>query len=215
MSTNDFTIVPLSRVSMLPLVLLYILAIVIVSIVILLLLRKYPSLRNIRKKRNILIYCILALIPGLLIFQLDTVARRADVGFGIDSIPDKAFRGKISQITLYCNNRGSRSAEFYVVLTSLNASITVRDQQDYLLVSSTTVKVPFSLSENWISGNSDRKNVFFTVDSNVTSFSFWVDIENRAFGELDTPGGVWSVRFVWNATENCYIMTERSQIAAA
>jgi len=200
---------------MLPTILLYVLAIIVICIVALLLFRKYHSLRDIRRKRNILIYGVFALILILLIFQLDLVARRADVGYGITAISGKVYPGKVNEVALYCSNRGSRSANFYIVLTSVNASFNIEDQQDYLSVNSTMVKVPFALSENWFSANADSKVVFFTVSDNVAGFSFFVDIENRAFGGLDTPGGVWFVRYAWNATTNCFILTESANIAAA
>ncbi len=69
MTNVSLFIVTLSRVSMLPLVILYVLGIVAISIVILALFKKYNSLRDTRKKRNILIYCVFALILALLIFN--------------------------------------------------------------------------------------------------------------------------------------------------
>ncbi len=191
--------VPLSMVSSLVFAMPYIIAIIAIFIAILVLFVRYPSLRNYRRKRIILIYCVFILVLGLLMFQMDNVYRRAFVNYSISTSYDKAYVGVVNRVVWSCGCFGGRSASFYLVISSINASFTLHYQRDYVLISNTTVKVPFSLSES-----SDSEPVFFIIDDNVTSFSFSASLENRGWGGLEVSSALSSVTFVWNATENYY-----------
>jgi hypothetical protein len=90
------------------------------------------------------------------------------------------------------------------VLSSANASFTAQTQQTYLQVNSTMVKVPFLLQEHWFSMNADSKPVFFTIDENVTGFSFHVSLEAQSYNSLVVVSGDTDISWVWDATENCY-----------
>jgi hypothetical protein len=182
----------------------YYFAVFAVLIVLLILLVARPSLRKYTKKRNIAVYFVFILVLGLLFFQIDNVSRRALVDYTMDMRYDKAYPDSVNEVAWSCSNyHGSRSADFYLIVSSVNASFVVVHQSDYVLVNSTAVKVPFSI---W--GNSDNQSIFFFVKSNATGFSFHTSIENRGWGGIDVSTAMRRVMFVWNATENCYVIKE-------
>lgn len=93
-----------------------------------------------------------------------------------------------------------------LVFSSVNASFHVTNQQNYIQTSSRTVKVPFSLQESGVSMSTDTKPVFFTIDENVTEFSFSFSLEAQDYSHLVVSSGDTGVSFVWNVTENCYTL---------
>lgn len=153
-----------------------------------------------------MIYAAVALVLVLLVFQIDNVSRRANVSYVLDTSFNKAYLGEVNQIVMYCQNYGDRAASFYLVLSSVNASFQVQTQQNYIQVNSKTVKVPFLLQEHWFSMSAKSKPVFFTVDENVTGFSFSGSLEPQGYGGLDVSSGFTSATFVWSGTENCYVL---------
>jgi hypothetical protein len=166
----------------------------------------FPSLRKYRRKRNILIYLVAALVIVLLVFQIDNVSRRAVVSYAFAGDP-KYYDREGNQLIIQCQNHGDRTASFYLVLSSVNATFQVKTQQDYIQTSSRTVKVPFLLQESWLSMSANSKSVFFTIDENVTGFSFSMSLEAQGYGSLVVASGDTDERFVWNGTENCYILS--------
>jgi hypothetical protein len=102
-------------------------------------------------------------------------------------------------------NHGNRAASFYLVLSSVNASFQVKTQQNYVQISSTTVKVPFFLQESGRSMSEASKPVFFTIDQNVTGFSFSFSLERQDYVHLVVASGDTCVWFVWNGTKNVYV----------
>jgi len=183
----------------------YIVVFVAVLIVVLVLLVKFPSLRKYRRKRNILIYLVVALTLVLLVYQIDFVTRVAVVDYSIDARGLRFYPGEVNEISVYCSNSGDRACSFYLVLSSVNASFPAQTQQTYLQINNTMVKVPFLLHERWSSMSADSKPVFFTIDENVTGFSFSLSLEANSYN----PVVVYSAPFsriwcVWNATESCY-----------
>jgi hypothetical protein len=163
----------------------------------------FPSLRKYRRKRNVLIYTVILLVVALLIFQIQDVPKRALVSYGFAG-DTECYNQTGNQLVVSCQNHGDRSASFYLVLTGFNASLQVKTQQDYVQTNSTTVKVPFSLQESGLSMSTDSKPVFFTIDENVTEFSFSLWVETHDYSRLVVSSGDYFIQFVWNATENCY-----------
>jgi hypothetical protein len=167
----------------------------------------FPSLRKYRRKKNILVYVVAALVIALLIFQIDNVSRRAIVSYSFAGAGDtKYYDREGNQIIMQCQNHGDRAASFYLVLSSVNATFQVKTQQNYIQTSSRTVKVPFLLQESWLSMSADSKPVFFTIDKNVTGFSFSISLEAQGYGSLVVGSGDTDIRFAWNGTENCYML---------
>ena len=184
----------------------YIVLLIVVLVIVTALLVKFSSLRKYRMKRNILIYFVMALVLALLIFQIDTIVRRANVFYSIEPRDGltKFYPDTKNQITVYCQSNGVRAADFYIVLKSTNASFQPDADQSYIQVNTTTVKVPFQL--HGFSPTEDSKPVSFRIDGNVTSFSFQASLEAQSFNFIDVYSAVYGVTFVWNATEDCYLL---------
>ncbi|MCW4044086.1 MAG: hypothetical protein NWE94_01040 [Candidatus Bathyarchaeota archaeon] len=184
-----------------------------ILIIIIVLLARFPSLRKYRRKRNILIYLVTGLVLVLLIFQMDNATKRALVSCSIDNDTAKFYVEEVNQLNLYCENHGDRDASFYLVLSSVNASFPVQTRQTYLRVSSTTIKVPFLLQERELPVDAEIKPVFFTIDKNVTSFSFNISVEAHD-SPVDVSMVLTDLLYVWNGTENCYILESCVRVVA-
>ena len=143
---------------------------------------------------------------SLAVFQIDNVSRRAVVSYAFAGDP-KYYDREGNQLIIQCQNHGDRAASFYLVLSSVNATFQVKTQQDYIQTSSRTVKVPFLLQESWLSMSANSKSVFFTIDENVTGFSFSMSLEAQGYGSLVVASGDTNERFVWDGTENCYMLS--------
>jgi hypothetical protein len=164
----------------------------------------FPSLRKYRRKRNILIYVVTCLVIAVLIFQIYDVPRRAVISY-LFAGDTKYYDREYNQILINCQNYGDKAASFYLILNSINASFQNQTQQNYIQTSSRTIKVPFMLQESWLSTNAESKPVFFTIDENVTGFSFSFSLENQSHAPLIVASGDTNVEYAWNSTENCYV----------
>ncbi len=184
----------------------YIITLIVFCIAILASLAIFPSARKYWRRRNIALYAAFALIIFLLFFQIDNVSRRAMITYGFSAGNNRAYVGAVNHVTLSGENHGGRAARFYLVFSSVNASFQTQNQQDYILANSKTVKVPFVLSESGFSTNAASKPVLFTVDENVSGFSFSATLEPTGLGGLSVTSGFSSATYTWNATENCYAM---------
>jgi hypothetical protein len=183
----------------------YVVALVTVLIVVFVLLLKFPSLRKYRRKRNILIYTVVALTLVLLVYQTDFVTRVAIVTYSIDTGVGRFYLGRINEINVYCSNSGYRACSFDIIVNSVNASFSPQNPETYLNINNTVTKVPFMLQERWSSMNKNSKPVFFTIDENATGFSFRISLEAHAFNSIQVYSSpAYAIAYVWNATENCY-----------
>jgi hypothetical protein len=183
----------------------YIVVLLAVLIVVFVLLLKFHSLQKYRRKRNILIYIAVALTLALLVYQIDFVYRVAIVEYSIDVSVDRFYLGEVNEIRVRCSNSGDRACSFDIVVNSVNASFSAQNLQTYLYVNDTVTRVPFMLQERWSSMNKDTKGVFFTIDENVTGFSFRLSLEAHAFNSIQVYSSpAYAIAYVWNATENCY-----------
>jgi len=187
----------------------YIVLIGIVSIVALVLLVRFPSLRKPSRKRSITFYVVVGLVLMLLVFQADNVTRRALVSYQVES-DVKFYPETAKQLNLTCRNQGDKSCSFYIVISSVNASFSVQTQPTYVQVNSTTVKVPFTLSERWLFMSDATEHLPFNIDENVTGFSFRILPEFGGGTDLVFIMGDASVNYIWNGTENCYMSGERT-----
>ena len=183
----------------------YIILFLVVLIVALILFIRFPSLKKYRMKRNILVYLIVAITLAFLLFQAYEVVRgRTIFEYYItnNSFPN-FYPGRTNQFNLTCKYLENRPASFYMVINSVNTSFPAQPHEDYIMVNSTAIKFPFTVSENTPPMHEDLKIVFFNINENVTGFSF------RAYPEtvsaiLFPAGNSYGMDYVWNRTENCY-----------
>lgn len=150
--------------------------IVLSSIIILLCFVKFKSLRNIRRRRNWAIYASLVLL-GLVFYQ----AYYASLGpnsvyFSLQKPQTPVYSGHENQFSITCSSGGLNKADFYMVLRSDNATLSTKDQPGYIQVNATAIKIPF----NFQGGGTQTKTVYFTADTNVSSFSFYPTVERNS-----------------------------------
>ena len=183
----------------------YVILIIILTIFALASFMKFPSLRNYRRKRSIIAYSALLLIFALLVFQAYNVGCVAFVGYRIET--DVRFDPEAAKpIGLTCSSQCGRSCSFYLILKSVNASFPTLTELNYLHISDTSVKVPFTIS-GLLSPTEVTKYVFFEIDEDVTGFSFSILPESWSSKVLFVSGQP-IVSYVWNETENCFMLHE-------
>lgn len=191
----------------------YAIALTAFSLIVLTLLFKIPSLRQYRKKRNLFIYVAIALVAVLLVFQAHEVAiGPTHISYMFDCGGGEFFSGRANQFNVTCSNSGFRTANFYIVLQSVNASFTAQNPQDYLQVNSTTLKIPFSFQE--LTKATESKPVFFEIDQNATGFSFSACVEAQSGSSLIVITCMPTLAGCWNSTGNCYTIDDWSIVAA-
>ena len=116
----------------------------------------------------------------------------------------KAYVDRVNSVFLYSRTLGkSIASDFYIIIHSENASLQVLSQQGYVWVNNRTVKVPFSLPESPQPTSAVKKEVFYTIDENVTAFSFSTSLEPNGIN-LSYISPHNTEAFVWNNTENSY-----------
>jgi hypothetical protein len=182
----------------------YVFLIIIVAIIALALFVKFPSLRNYRIKRSIVVYSALLLVFAVLVFQAYDVGCVALVGYRVES-ETMLYPESVKQLGLTCSSQGIRSCSFYLILSSVNASFPTQTQLDYIQFNETTVKVPFTLS-GLFSPSEVTRYLPFEIDDNVTGFSF--SILPDSWRGCTFVTGQPAVSYVWNITENCFMLRE-------
>ena len=189
----------------------YFIGIIVIAIVFVVLLLAFPSLRRYRKKRNLLVYCIFTFLIVLLFSQINDVYKQAIVNFGLDNNGStRAYLSENNTISLYSQNMGNKAADFYVILKAQNASFPTSSGKDYIQLNNKTVKVLFSLSESGLPRDNDKKPVVFRIDDNVTGFLFSTSLESNGYEEPLYISTANSEIFVWNNTENCFMLNSTS-----
>jgi hypothetical protein len=150
--------------------------IVLSSIIILLCFVKFKSLRNIRRRRNWVIYASLILL-GLLFYQAYYASLGPnEVYFSLQKPQIPVYSGHENQFSITCSCGGIRQADFYLVIRSDNATLSTKGQPGYIQVNATAIKIPFSFQR----GGVQTKLVYFTADANVSSFSFYPTVERNS-----------------------------------
>jgi hypothetical protein len=183
----------------------YVILIIILAIFALASFMKFPSLRNYHRKRNVVVYSATLLIFALMVFQAYDASSVALVGYRVES----HFRFDLEaakNIGVTCSSRNAKSCNFYLVLKSVNASFPTLTELNYLHISDRAVKVPFTIS-GLFSPTEVTKYVFFEIDKNVTGFSFSILPDSWSSKCLFVSGQP-SVSYVWNGTENCFMLHE-------
>jgi hypothetical protein len=170
-----------------------------------------PSFRKYRRKRSIILYVAAALVIILLLFQIDNAGRRAIVNIDYKG-ESNYYPGQIGRLTMETTNFGDRAANFFLVISNVNASF--QPEQNFIYVDRSTIKVAYLLQERWSSRNGDQRNVAFTIDENVSGFSFLVSWEQQGSEELIVTTADTGMAFVWNGTQNCYVLDCVTRVCA-
>jgi hypothetical protein len=183
----------------------YILLFLIVLIVAIILFIKFPSLKEYRMKRNILVYLLVAVTLVFSIFQAYDASRGRTVYeyYITDNSYPNFYPGRTNQFNLTCDYIECRPASFYMVINGVNVSFPDQPQGTYIPVNSTAIKVLFTVSEGTSFMYKDTKTIFFNIDENVTGFSFYAWPETMS-ETLFPAGRTYGVDYVWNGLENYY-----------
>jgi hypothetical protein len=163
-----------------------------------------PSLRSYRRKRNIAIYAIFMIVMGLVAFQ----AYNSSVGpnyisFSILKTQTPIFTGQQVSYGVTCHCDGVKDANFYMVIKSANATLNAADQQGYIQVNGTCIKVPFSFH----GGGDQTKPIYFTADVNVSSIAFYPRVE-RGEGDYVVAVVLTEIQCIWNPATECFAMAD-------
>ena len=159
----------------------------------------FPSMRKFRRRSNIILYAAATLLIILFAFQIDNVGRRAIVSYSyagsISYIP-----GETCKLAMEAHNYGDRAADFQIIITGVNASFPMQTSQERV---SRTIEIPFLLLERGSPNSAETEIVSFTIDQNVTGFSFTMYAPEQ-FPSIAFASGDTHLSFTWNRTENCY-----------
>jgi hypothetical protein len=154
----------------------YLMLLSICLIVLALVFWRYPSFRRYRRRRNLAIYFGLALVFSLIAYQAYKVSLDPTfISFEIEKTQTPIYSGQQNHFSLTCYSNGVKEASFYMTFKSANATLQANGEQDYVQVNSTTLKIPFAFHGN----GEQTKLVYFTADSNVTSFAFYPRIQHE------------------------------------
>jgi hypothetical protein len=173
---------------------------IIVSIILFL---KIPSLREIRKKRNLIVYAAFILILGLTVYQAyDLSLGPTVISYNLAKNEKEFYAGQVNKLNISCESLCMRETSFYLVLKSVNATLVVENQQNYIQLNSTAIKMPFTLSSVH---ETQSKVLSFIIDKNVANFEFYPNIERLKDFPIVT-GSTRQVQCAWNSTTNSYIV---------
>jgi len=187
--------------SPLPYFLLFLTALIIAIILFI----RFPSFKKYRMKRNILIYLLVAIALVFSTFQAYEASRGRTVYeyYVTDNSYPHFYPLQTNNFNLTCKFIECRPASFYMVINSVNVSFPAQPQETYIPVNSTAIKVLFKVSENTSFMDKETKTIFFSIDENVTGFSFCAYPETVS-NTLFPAGSTYSVEYVWNGLENYY-----------
>ncbi len=177
----------------------YIAMLIVGFILLLVLIVKFPTLRNFRKKQTLTMYAAAALVFSLLIFLTYDTSLGLTVVTSTITPSDGSYKfGAVSQFMISVINLGHRAANFYLVLTAVNASFLVQNQPDYIQVNSTALKIPFSIPGTF--RYQEIKPVYFTINENVTGFSIY----DRDYFSVLRVAWTTQMECQWNNTDKSY-----------
>ena len=156
------------------------------------------------RKRNVMIVSVITIIIFVSAFLIYEFFVPTYIDFRIDDSVHRFYLTENNTMTILSRNLGGRDGNFYIVLRFTNASFSNKTEQPYLQVDNATVKFPFFLPGGGAS-MSLNKTVYFTINENVTVFSFYLSLEKRD----PNPYVLSFVSFVsykWNETGKYYEM---------
>ncbi len=180
----------------------YIIAIIVCIMVFSALILGVSSLRS-RRKRNIIVWAVMALVLVLLVFQArDVAVGPTYVHYDFRFSTSAFYPDVVNQFNITSGNSGVREANYYLVLNSENASFTDTNSPDCIRVSNTTIKIPFSFDE--LNEASASKPVLFEIDQNVTGFVVDVDFEPKEGSKIAVVSWTSIMTCSYNSTLNCY-----------
>jgi hypothetical protein len=109
-----------------------------------------------------------------------------------------------NQFTLTAYSGGQRPVSFDVILRCRNVTFQVINQQDYIQLNETAIRIPFSFHGS----NDETRSIYFTVDANVSSFSFYSSIERQGNNRDVAIGGLGEMQCQLDPVTHSYAMAD-------
>ena len=168
---------------------------------------KFPSLRVYRRKRNLAIYMAILLISGLTAYQVYNVSLGPNfISFSIQKTQSPIHAGEPNHLVVTCRSEGAREVHFYMTIYSKNATLQARGNEGYIQLNETAIKIPFAFHGN----GEQAKPIFFTVNANVSSISFYPRIERQDGDRIAVVTYLSEVQCTFDPITNSYVMAASS-----
>ena len=158
------------------------------------------------KKRIVSIVAVVAIILFSALFIYHFSIPPARIQYWIEYETTRYYPEESNTITINCKNHGGRDGNFRLALSLRNTSFSDQTEQPFDKLSSNLVNFPFNLH----GGDSDSRLVFFSIQENVTYFSFYLSLESDfdLLNPVDIASApISSLGYKWNETDKCYILS--------
>jgi hypothetical protein len=183
----------------------YILLLFVCLLVFLVCIINFRSLRVYRRKRNLLIYAVFALVLTLITYQANEVSLGPSyISYGIKKTQTPIYAMEQNQFGVTCYCDGGKEATFYMVMKCANATLQLDEQANYIQVNDTAVKIPFSFRGT----GEQTKPVYFTVNANVSSVEFYPSIERESGSSIMVTTWLSEIRCVLDPATGRYAMAD-------
>jgi hypothetical protein len=171
---------------------------VIISVVAVACLIKFPSLRNYRKKQNVIVYSIVILLLGLIAFQVYDWSLGSPIITNRVSLTNNKFQaGQMIALSITSENLCNRELTFDLTVSCVNASLSPGDLGRFIQVDNSTVKIPFHFNAGSVN-DQKAETILFTINKDSPSFRINFD------SPITTTGGQCTVEGSWDATTSSY-----------
>lgn len=186
-----------------PIIQLYIMLLSICVIVAIAVFWKYPSLRVYRRKRNVAIYTIVLLVFGLIAYQAYNASLGPNfISFSIQKTQNIIYVGEQNHFFVTCRSEGAREVHFYMTINAKNATLQTNGHEGYIQLNETAIKIPFTFHGN----GEQAQPVFFTVNPNVSSISFYPRIERLDGAKIAVMTYLSEIQCTFDPSSNSYVM---------
>jgi hypothetical protein len=188
----------------------YLMLLAIGLVVVIAVIWKRPSMRLYRRKRNILVYSVLALVFSLIALQAYEVSLGPNyISFGIEKTATPIYIGIENHFSVTCYSDGGKQASFYMIIKSANATLQTKGETGYIQVNDTAIKIPFSFQGS----GQLTKPIYFTAYANVSSLEFYPVIERQDDSPIIVTSYLSEIQCMWDPTTNSFSMADSPPVA--
>jgi hypothetical protein len=183
----------------------YVLLLFVCLLVFLVCIINFRSLRVYRRKRNLLVYAVFALVLTLIAYHANEVSLGPSyISYGIKKTQTPIYAMEKNQFGVTCYCDGGKEATFYMVMKCANATLQIDEQANYIKVNDTAVKIPFSFRGS----GEQTKPVYFMVNANVSSVEFYPSIERELGSSIMVTTWLSEIRCVLDPATGRYAMAD-------
>ncbi len=154
------------------------------------------------KKKALIAMCILFLAM-IMVTVYFSQSLEASIEYSIDISKREFNPDSINEISVNCVNRGGKDGNFYIVLSAVNASFKIKENEAFPRLYENSVWIPFSLN----GGTSESKSVRFVIEESRSGFSFRVLLKELENGGIKTGvSPVSSISYRWDEAKEGYVL---------